>query len=228
MVKWVWAIRVLQAEENEVIFWNEFSFPSVASRCMDCRRRGGRQYERSALIALVEVSWWRFLKTIIMDCTEQTGFSKAEDFVKFILNIKYAFTQVVTKKTRFAICWDNDSIHKGDWVRRYCEDGFFLILFITSYSLWMNPVEKLKGWVKAKMSAAKQKVGKFTFIYHLSSIKYFLWIRFSLLTIKFEKSYHLSILKNHRKKHSRWLNSYLAAIHKSCKKNKTVFKATLN
>ena len=98
---------------------------------MDGRWKGGRQYERSEFMASVENLWWHFIKTITMVCTEQAGPSKAEDSVKFILNIKSAFSQEVAKVARFAICWDNASIDKGDWVKQYCEEGSISILFIT-------------------------------------------------------------------------------------------------
>ena len=95
-----------------------FRFINVASGRMDCRQRERRQYEGNVLIALIKVSWWRFLKTIILNCMGQTRLSKDKDFIKFVSNIKYEFNQVVIYAIRFVIWWDNASIDKGDRMRR--------------------------------------------------------------------------------------------------------------
>ena len=124
---------------------------------MGGHQKAWKLYEQRDLIDLAAASWPHSPTIIIMDCLTPIKHFKTKAFIKFLSNVKYAYTRNIRKRKGFIICWNNAAIHKNNEVKRFCQDEDIPVLFITSYLPWLNQIEGFIGCIKSKLLSSKRE-----------------------------------------------------------------------
>ena len=137
---------------NAFLLMNSLSMQGVIGS-MDGLSGEPNLYILDFLTHFDEVLWWVFLKVDFTKYMEWLSSFKASDFIDYLNAIKQYFIQNVGAGSTIAILCDNASIHKTNEVLKFWKDNHILLIWITRYSPWLNPVEEFIGWIKSSIRA---------------------------------------------------------------------------
>ena len=157
--RWSEAIKELTWSGVEVIFVDEFSLSSRPYKQYGCSRIG----YKALFLEMADVFSWSFVVRLsqlrFYPVYGTNGTFNASAFVRYLESIIKYRRDLNLHWSDWIICCDNASIHKASLVKDFMKTSGVKILFITTYSPWLNPVELLHLLNQIK-AGVKQKTGK--------------------------------------------------------------------